>query len=62
MQNHLDTYRNSLRCWPVLDPKIPHYVRYDLDFDMIRIRLTKATVPLLKLKLLTGKKISLKEF
>ena len=34
---------------PVLAPKIPYYVTYDLDFDMIRLRLSRATVPLLTL-------------
>ena len=34
---------------PVLAPKIPYYVTYDLDFDMIRLRLSIATVPLLTL-------------
>ena len=33
----------------VLAPKIPNYVTYDLDFDMIRLRLSNATVPLLTL-------------
>ena len=35
--------------YAVLAPKIPYYVTYDLDFDMIRLRLSKATVPLLTL-------------
>ena len=34
---------------PVLAPKIPYYVTYDLDYDMIRSRLSRATVPLLTL-------------
>ena len=34
----------------VLAPKIPYYVTYDLDYDMIRLRLSIATVPLLTLK------------
>ena len=33
----------------VLAPKIPYCVTYDLDFDMIRLRLSRATVPLLTL-------------
>ena len=33
----------------VLAPKTPYYVTYDLDFDMIRSRLSRATVPLLTL-------------
>ena len=33
----------------VLAPKIPYYVTYDLDFDMMRWRLSRATVPLLAL-------------
>ena len=33
----------------VLVPKIPYYVTYDVDFDMIRLRLSKPTVPLLSL-------------
>ena len=33
----------------VLAPKIPYYVTYDLDFDMMRSRLSRATVPLLTL-------------
>ena len=33
----------------VLAPKIPYYVTYDLDFDMMRLRLSRATVPLLTL-------------
>ena len=33
----------------VLALKIPYYVTYDLDFDMIRLRLSKSTVPLLTL-------------
>ena len=32
-----------------LAPKIPYYVTYDLDFDMMRSRLSRATVPLLTL-------------
>ena len=34
---------------PVLAPKIPYYVTYDLDFDMMRLRLPRATVPLFTL-------------
>ena len=34
---------------PVLAPKIPYYVTYVLDFDMMRSRLSRATVPLLTL-------------
>ena len=34
---------------PVLAPKIPYYVTYDLDFDMMRLRLSRATVPLFTL-------------
>ena len=34
---------------PVLAPKIPYYVIYDLDFDMTRLKLSRATVPLLTL-------------
>ena len=34
---------------PVLAPKIPYYVTYDLDFDMMRLRFSRATVPLLTL-------------
>ena len=33
----------------VLAHKIPYYVTYDLDFDMMRWRLSRATVPLLTL-------------
>ena len=33
----------------VLAPKIPNYVTYDLDFDMMGWRLSRATVPLLTL-------------
>ena len=33
----------------VLAHKIPYYVTYDLDFDMIRLRLSIATVLLLTL-------------
>ena len=33
----------------VLVPKIPYYVSNDIDFNMIRLRLSKATVPLLLL-------------
>ena len=33
----------------VLAPKIPYYVTFDLDFEMIRMRLSKATVPLITL-------------
>ena len=33
----------------VLAPKIPYYVTYDLDFDMIRLRLSRATFLLLTL-------------
>ena len=32
---------------PVFAPKIPYYVTYDLDFDIMRSRLSRATVPLL---------------
>ena len=31
---------------PVLAPKIPYYVTYDLDFNMMRSRLSRTTVPL----------------
>ena len=31
----------------VLAPKIPYYVTYDPDFDMMRLRWSRATVPLL---------------
>ena len=34
---------------PVLAPKIPYYVTCDLDFDMMRLRLSRATVSLLTL-------------
>ena len=34
---------------PVLAPKIPYYVTYDLDFDMMRLKLPSATVPLFTL-------------
>ena len=34
---------------PVLAPKSPYYVTYDLDFDIMRLRLSRATVPLLTL-------------
>ena len=37
------------KIFAVLAPKIPYYVTYDLDFDMIRLRLSRATVPLLTL-------------
>ena len=33
----------------VLAPKIPYYVTYDLDFDMMRFRLSRKAVPLLSL-------------
>ena len=33
----------------VLAPKIPYCVTYDLDFDMMRLRLSRSTVPLLAL-------------
>ena len=33
----------------VLAPKIPYYVTYDLDFNMLRLRLSRATDPLLTL-------------
>ena len=33
----------------VLAPKIPYYVTYDLDFDMMRLRWSRATVSLLTL-------------
>ena len=33
----------------VLAPKIPYNVTYDLNYGMIRLRLTRATIPLLKL-------------
>ena len=32
---------------PVLAPKIPYYVTYDLDFDMMRSRLSRAPFLLL---------------
>ena len=32
---------------PVLAPKIPYYVTNDLDFDMMRLRMSRSTVPLL---------------
>ena len=34
---------------PVWAPKIPYYVTYDIDFDMIRLRLSRATFLLLAL-------------
>ena len=43
----LEIYEVKYR--PVLAPKIPYYVTYDLDFDMMRSRLSRATVPLLTL-------------
>ena len=33
----------------VLAPKIPYYVTYDPDFDMMRLRWSRATVSLLTL-------------
>ena len=33
----------------VLAPKIPYYVTYDINFDMMRLRLSRSTVPLLTL-------------
>ena len=33
----------------VLAPKIPYYVTYDPNFDMMRFRWSRATVPLLTL-------------
>ena len=33
----------------VLAPKTPYYVTYDVDFDMMRSRLSRSTVPLLTL-------------
>ena len=33
----------------VLAPKIPYYVTNDLDFDMMRLRMSRSTVPLLTL-------------
>ena len=33
----------------VLTPKIPYYVTNDLDFDMVRLRLSRRTVPHLTL-------------
>ena len=33
----------------VLAPKIPYYVTYDLDFNMMRFRLSRTAVPLLSL-------------
>ena len=36
------------RC-AVLAPKIPYYVTYDLDFNMMRFRLSRTAVPLLSL-------------
>ena len=40
---------NEVKDRPVLAPKIPYYVTYDLDFDMMRSRLARAIVPLLTL-------------
>ena len=40
---------NEVKKFAVLAPKTPYYVTYDLDFDMIRSRLSRATVPLLTL-------------
>ena len=34
---------------PDLAPKIPYYVTYGLDFDMMRFRLPRTAVPLLSL-------------
>ena len=34
---------------PVLAPKIPNYVTYDLGFDMKRLKLSRSTVSLLTL-------------
>ena len=34
---------------PFLAPKMLYYVTYDLDFDMMRSRLSRARVPLLTL-------------
>ena len=33
----------------VLAPKIPYYVTYDINVDMMRLRWSRATVPLLTL-------------
>ena len=40
---------NEVKDRPVLAPKIPYYVTYDLDFDRMRLRWSRATVPLLTL-------------
>ena len=34
---------------PVLAPKIPYHVTYDPDFDMMRLRWSRASVPLFTL-------------
>ena len=36
----------NLLFWPL---KIPYYVTHDLNFDMMRLRWSRATVPLLTL-------------
>ena len=37
------------KSFAVLAPKIPYYVTYDLDFYMIRLRMTRAILLLLTL-------------
>ena len=39
----------EVKVFAVLAPKIPYYVTYDVDFDMMRFRLSRSTVPLLTL-------------
>ena len=45
----VDFELSEVKDGPVLAPKIPYYVTYDLDFDMMRWRLSRATVLLLTL-------------
>ena len=51
-----NAFQNVCHFWDIrvqisadLAPKIPYYVTCDLDFNMMRSRLSRATVPLLTL-------------
>ena len=39
----------EVKVFSVLAPKSPYHVTYDLDFDMIRLRMSRATLLLLTL-------------
>ena len=48
-QNFCRFRENLGQRFAVLAPKIPYYVTYDINVDMMRLRWSRATIPLLTL-------------